>query len=187
MSPLGFVHDSVEDHVFGTDTVFRHGDETGIDGHFKDVIVTTVIKTFVVFVWYGLWTIEDQIFDYFNVEFTVSAWISYVSYIYMYKIIRKLKTGSFHTFLLSCVNFHFLILFKGIGFFVGALVVFCQFQLILMLSKVQHSRIDNVNGSSLPLGFKIANVAILVLGAVATINSFRSVWYLLNSYFIPGE
>ena len=90
MSPLGFVHDSVEDHVFGTDTVFRHGDETGIDGHFKDVIVTTVIKTFVVFVWYGLWTIEDQIFDYFNVEFTVSAWISFVSNISMYKIITKL-------------------------------------------------------------------------------------------------
>ena len=89
MSPLGFVHDTVEDHVFGTDTVFRHGEETGIDGHFKDVIVTTVIKTFVVFVWYGLWTIEDQIFDYFKVEFTVSAWISLVSNINMYKFIRK--------------------------------------------------------------------------------------------------
>ena len=79
MSPLGFVHDSVEDHVFGSDTVFRSGDETGIVGHFKDVIATKVIKTFVVFVWYGVWTIEDQIFDRMEVELAVSAWISYVS------------------------------------------------------------------------------------------------------------
>ena len=70
-------------------------------------------------------------------------------------------------------------LFQIVGFFIGAIVVFCQFQLIC--------RIDNTNSSALALHFKIVNVAILVLGATATINSFRSVWYLLDSYFIPGE
>ena len=79
MTPLGFGHDSVEDHVFGSDTVFRSGDETGTLGHLKDGIATAVIKTFVVFVWYGVWTIEDQIFDHLEVELAVSAWISYVS------------------------------------------------------------------------------------------------------------
>ena len=79
MTPLGFGHDSVEDHVFGSDTVFRSGDETGTLGHLKDVTATAVIKTFVVFVWYGVWTIEDQIFDRMEVELAVSAWISYVS------------------------------------------------------------------------------------------------------------
>ena len=76
---MGFVHDSVDDHVFGTDTVFRRGDETGIVGQFKDIIVTKIIKTFVILTWYGVWTIEDQIFDHIKVELVVSAWISYVS------------------------------------------------------------------------------------------------------------
>ena len=78
MSPMGFVHDSVEDHVFGYDTVFQNGDEAGMVSQFKDIMATTIIKTFVVFVWYGIWTIEDQIFDYCEVEFVTSAWISYV-------------------------------------------------------------------------------------------------------------
>ena len=79
MSPMGFVHDSVEDHVFGKDTVFQSGDETGMVGQFKDMMVTTIIKTFVILVWYGVWTLEDQIFDYYQVEFVLSAWMSYVS------------------------------------------------------------------------------------------------------------
>ena len=73
--------------------------------------------------------------------------------------------------------------FQSTGIFVGAVVVFCQFRLIWTLSKVNLSRQDN----ALSMRFKIANVGILLLGAVATINSFRSVWYLLDSYFIPGE
>ena len=78
MSPMGFVHDSVEDHVFGNDTVFRYGDDTGMMNQFKDIMATTIIKTFAVFVWYGIWTIEDHIFNYFKVDFITSAWISYV-------------------------------------------------------------------------------------------------------------
>ena len=56
-----------------------------------------------------------------------------------------------------------------------------------MRSKLPHSQRDSDNGSAMPLYLKVANAAVLVLGAVATINSFRSVWYLLDSYFIPGE
>ena len=56
-----------------------------------------------------------------------------------------------------------------------------------MLSKLPHTKIDSAIGSAMPLYLKVANAAVLVLGAVATINSFRSVWYLLDTYFIPGE
>ena len=98
MSPMGFVHDSVEDHVFGTDTVLHRGDETSIFGHLKDVTATTIIKTFVILVWYGVWTIEDQLFNHFKVDLAVSAWISYVRllitkvpYSYYHSQIWKIK------------------------------------------------------------------------------------------------
>ena len=65
--------------MFGSDTVLRNGEETGIAGQFKDVIITTITKTFVILVWYGVWTVEDLMFDHFEVELAVSAWISYVS------------------------------------------------------------------------------------------------------------
>ena len=104
MSPMGFVHDSVEDHVFGTDTVFKRGDETSFLGHFKDITATTIIKTFVILVWYGVWTIEDQIFNHFKVELAVSAWISYVRLITRFLThITIIKCGKLNQFMFNHV------------------------------------------------------------------------------------
>ena len=58
-----------------------------------------------------------------------------------------------------------------------------------MLAKLHRSQRDNADGGPMPIYLKIANIVLLVLGAVASVNSFRSGWYLLDSYFIngPGE
>ena len=58
-----------------------------------------------------------------------------------------------------------------------------------MLAKLHHSQRDSADGSPMPIHLKIANIILLVLGAVASVTSFRSGWYLLDSYFItgPGE
>ena len=56
-----------------------------------------------------------------------------------------------------------------------------------MFSRSPQSKIDTANRRTLPMHLKVANIVLLFLGAVATVNSFRSVWYLLDSYFFPGE
>ena len=61
--------------------------------------------------------------------------------------------------------------------------------MIFMLAKLHHTQRDKADGSPMPIYLKIANIVLLALGALSTVTSFTSGWYLLDSYFItgPGE